>query len=77
MSEVPKGLFDEPEPMIEPLDEWYPALWSSDLPRTPSEAINQSKDIERRQRGISKGEATAQVAEQLRQIDNSAADNHL
>lgn len=76
MSEVLKGLFDEPEPSIEPLDEWYPVWFSSGAPRSPSEAITQAKQIAREQ-GISDSEAAHQVAERLRQIDQSAADNHL
>ena len=69
MSEVLKGLFDdEPKPKIEPLDEWYPAWFSSGAPRTPSEAIAQAKQIAREQ-DISDSEAAQQVAEQLRQIE--------
>lgn len=73
MSEVIRGLFDEPEqePRIEPLDEWYPVWFSSGAPRTPSEAIAQAKQIAREQ-GISSSEAAQKVAERLREIGPSA-----
>lgn len=78
MSEMLKGLFDEPEPerIIEPLEEWYPAWFSSGAPRTPSEAAAQAKRIAQDE-GITVAEAAQKVAEQLRQFDQSAADNHL